>query len=69
MELWKLEPFRISFLLRSVYDTLPSPTNLYRWGLSVQARLQALWEKRDNGACPCRPQDIPFPGKIQVASR
>ncbi|XP_066299893.1 uncharacterized protein [Branchiostoma lanceolatum] len=32
-ELWKLEPFRISFLLRSVYDTLPSPTNLCRWGL------------------------------------
>jgi hypothetical protein len=28
MELWKLEPFRISFLLRSVYDTLPSPSNL-----------------------------------------
>ncbi|XP_066271283.1 uncharacterized protein [Branchiostoma lanceolatum] len=32
-DLWKLEPFRISFLLRSVYDTLPSPTNLCRWGL------------------------------------
>jgi len=31
--LWNLEPFRISFLLRSVYDTLPSPTNLYRWKL------------------------------------
>ncbi|XP_066271644.1 uncharacterized protein [Branchiostoma lanceolatum] len=32
-ELWKLEPFRISFLLRSVYDTLPSATNLCKWGL------------------------------------
>lgn len=32
-EIWRLEPFRISFLLRSVYDTLPSPTNLHRWGL------------------------------------
>ncbi|KAK0140746.1 hypothetical protein N1851_022262 [Merluccius polli] len=29
-ELWRLEPFRISFLLRSVYDTLPTPTNLHR---------------------------------------
>ena len=32
-EIWRLEPFRISFLLRSVYDTLPSPTNLHRWGM------------------------------------
>ena len=32
-ETWKLEPFRISFLLRPVYDTLPSPTNCHRWGL------------------------------------
>lgn len=24
---------RVRFLLRSVYDTLPSPTNLFRWGL------------------------------------
>lgn len=29
----QLEPFRVSFLLRSVYDTLPSPVNLARWGL------------------------------------
>lgn len=32
-ELWRLEPYRISFLLRSVYDTLPSPSHLYTWGL------------------------------------
>ncbi|KAL0148227.1 hypothetical protein M9458_056459 [Cirrhinus mrigala] len=31
-DLWRLEPFRISFLLRSVYDTLPTPTNLHKWG-------------------------------------
>ncbi|XP_060071428.1 uncharacterized protein LOC132551319 [Ylistrum balloti] len=30
-DLWKMEPLRISFMLRSVYDTLPS--NLCRWGL------------------------------------
>ncbi|XP_078336960.1 uncharacterized protein LOC144626561 [Crassostrea virginica] len=29
-ELWRLEPIRISFVLRSVYDTLPSPSNLCR---------------------------------------
>lgn len=32
-ELWRLEPFRISFLLRAVYDTLPTPVNLHRWGM------------------------------------
>lgn len=29
-----MEPVRISFILRSVYDTLPSPANLCTWGLS-----------------------------------
>ena len=32
-ELWRKDQFRISFLLRSVYDTLPSPVNLHQWGL------------------------------------
>lgn len=32
-KLWRLQPFRIGFLLRSVYNTLPSPANLARWGL------------------------------------
>ncbi len=31
-ELWRLEPFCISFLLRAVYDILPTPVNLHRWG-------------------------------------
>lgn len=30
-ELRRLEPFRISFLLLAVYDTLPTPVNLHRW--------------------------------------
>ena len=32
-ELWRWEPLRISFLLRSVYDTLPSPSHLHMWGV------------------------------------
>ena len=31
-DIWRSEPYRISFLLRSVYDLLPSPANLHRWG-------------------------------------
>lgn len=34
VDLWRLEPFCISFLLRSVYDTLPTPTNLHKWGMT-----------------------------------
>ena len=31
-ERWRKDQFRISFLLRSVYDTLRSPVNLHQWG-------------------------------------
>jgi len=33
-EIWRMEPVRISFMLRSVYDVLPSPANLCRWGIT-----------------------------------
>ena len=33
-ELWKWEPARTSFLIRSTYDVLPSAANLVRWGVS-----------------------------------
>ena len=32
-DVWKYEPLRLSFKLRSVYDLLPSPANLSRWEL------------------------------------
>ena len=32
-DIWHYEPLRLKFLLRSVYDLLPSPANLHRWGL------------------------------------
>lgn len=31
-DLWKAEPHRITFLIRAVYDVLPSPANLFTWG-------------------------------------
>jgi len=31
-ELWSWEPLRTQFLLKSVYDLLPTPANLKRWG-------------------------------------
>lgn len=34
-DIWKYEPLRLSFLIRSVHDLLPSPANLHRWGLTT----------------------------------
>ena len=44
-DIWKMEPLRIRFLLRSVYDVLPSPTNLSRWGLIDDPRCKLCGEK------------------------
>lgn len=38
-ELWRMDPDRILFLFRSVYDVLPSLTNLHRWGLAENPNL------------------------------
>ena len=35
---WYYELLRLKFLLRSVYDLLPSPANLHRWGLVEDPR-------------------------------
>ncbi|GFN94045.1 reverse transcriptase [Plakobranchus ocellatus] len=39
-DIWHMTPLRISFLIRSVYDLLPSNVNLVRWG------------KKDGPTCP-----------------
>ena len=31
-DLWQAEPHRIKFLIASVYDVLPSPSNIFCWG-------------------------------------
>ena len=33
-EIWSWTPARLSFLMKSTYDTLPSPSNLVRWKIS-----------------------------------
>lgn len=44
-ELWRAETLRIKFLIRSVYDILPSPANLHCWGLADTPACQ-LCQKR-----------------------
>ncbi|GFS07847.1 reverse transcriptase [Elysia marginata] len=39
-DIWQMAPLSISFLIRSVYDLLPSNANLVRWG------------KKDDPTCP-----------------
>ncbi|KAJ7995782.1 hypothetical protein DPEC_G00248160 [Dallia pectoralis] len=38
-DIWNMEGHRIKFLLSSVYDVLPTPTNLQRWRLTEDAGL------------------------------
>lgn len=33
-DIWNMEGNRIKFLLSSIYDVLPRPTNLHRWRLA-----------------------------------
>lgn len=44
-EPWQLVPYHISFLLRSVYNTLPLPSPLHTWGL----REDPFWSEGDSG--------------------
>ncbi|XP_060066953.1 uncharacterized protein LOC132547205 [Ylistrum balloti] len=44
-DLWRYEPLRIQSLLRSVYDTLPSPANLHQWGLVEEPKCQLCQER------------------------
>ncbi|CAC5372773.1 mrp [Mytilus coruscus] len=50
-EIWKMEPHRLQFKLKSVYDVLPSPTNLATWGLiddpkAILLELTVPWGER-----------------------
>ena len=44
-DIWQYEPLRLKFLLRSVYDVLPSPVNLCHWNLTDNPKC-ILCEKR-----------------------
>lgn len=44
-DLWKAEPHHFKFLVQSVYDVLPSPANLFTWGLTDSPFCQ-LCQKR-----------------------
>ena len=44
-DIWQYEPLRLKFLLRYVYDVLPSPANLCQWNLTDNPNCR-LCEKR-----------------------
>lgn len=43
--LWKAEPYHFKFLVQSVYNVIPSPANLFTWGL-VESPACQLCQKR-----------------------
>ena len=60
--LWKMEPIRIQFTIRSTYDLLPTPTNLMRWGMSDDAKCGLCSE-------PCHLEHILSSCKIALRQR
>ena len=54
-EIWHMALLRISFVIRSVYDLLPSSTNLVRWG-----------KKEDHRACLELLKNCPVTGAIHM---
>ena len=36
-DIWRMSPLRLAFMIRSVYDVLPSRTNLQKWGIVQEA--------------------------------
>ena len=47
-EIWRVDESKLKFLLRSVFDLLPSPTNLHMWGLSDNTKCALCKEKYCN---------------------
>ena len=41
---WKMSPYRLVFLIRSIYDQLPSRDNLRRWGLTEDCKCELCGE-------------------------
>jgi hypothetical protein len=55
-EFWKIDPIRVGFLVKSVYDCLPTKVNLGRWGLSEStlcSKCQAV-ESLEHVLCACK---------------
>ena len=40
-DLWYMEPPKLSFLVKAVYEVLPTPVNLHAWGLTTSDRCRA----------------------------
>ena len=43
-EIWKMSPYRLAFVIRSIYDQLPSRDNLRRWGLTEDCKCELCGE-------------------------
>ena len=81
-EIGTMETNRMSFVLKSIYDVFPSPTNLVSWGLSenpacklcskpeiLEHVLSSSREKVTDGRYRWRPQKMRFLQKLQNAWR
>ena len=44
-EMWNMSPLRLAFVVRSIYDVLPSHVNLQRWGITQDAKCTLCGER------------------------
>ena len=45
-EIWNMSPLRLAFVVRSIYDVLPSRVNLQRWGITQDAKCTLCGESQ-----------------------
>ena len=45
-DIWHMAPLRISFIIRAVYDVLPTNSNLVRWNLAKDSNCQLCGERQ-----------------------
>ena len=45
-EMWNMSPLRLAFVVRSIYDVLPSRVNLQRWGITQDAKCTLCGESQ-----------------------
>lgn len=68
-DLWQSETHRISFLVRAVYDVLPSPANLFTWGKVETPKRPSVFRKGHPGTHSELLPKSAQPGPVHLASQ
>ena len=67
-EIMSMQDQKLSFLLKFLYEVLPSPTNLCVWGMIEEPCVYSLQRKSQSGTHTVSMQDGSSSRKIHLAS-